>query len=270
MSQDLIPTNSSTSLTTTKAASRRQLEARIEELHGHLAVDPALPTRFSVPRALAATTAERRALSVVRDRLEAELKPWEDRDLVDAVIGKMLKGFELGQGLSEMDRRVLNGEFIDAVRKLPLWAIKAAAERFRDRENLLPWNSAFRPNPAQFAEEAREGMIPHRKKLLHTNRVMNAEVVDPPSPAQRDRVAKLAAAFRAQSMAGADGRPMPTESEIGRAREAALREHGAALTRSAANGGLAALTARLDAKKRGGRPAQGEAGQEFTGEGGHA
>lgn len=269
MSQDLIPTNSSTSLTTTKAASRRQLEARIEVLHGHLAVDPALPTRFSVPRAFAATTAERRALSVVRDRLEAELKPWEDRDLVDAVVGKMLKGFELGQGLSEMDRRVLNGEFIDAVRKFPLWAIKAAAERFRDRENLLPWNSAFRPTPPQFAEEVREGMIPHRKKLLHANRVLNAEVVDPPSPAQRDRVAKLAETFRAQSMAGANGRPVPTAAEIDGAREAALREQVEKLKRPGASGGFAALTARLDAK-RGGRPPQGEIGQEFTGEGGHA
>ncbi len=181
----------------------------------------------------------------------------------------MLKGFELGQGMSEMDRRVVNGEYIDAVRKLPLWAIKAAAERFRDRQNLLPWNPAFRPSTAQFADEAREGMIPHRTKLLHANRVLNATVEDPPSEAQRERVAELAKSFRAQSMKGADNRPVPTEAEIDRAREAALREQVEALRRTGANGGISSLMDRLNAK-RGGQAPQGDASHQFTGEGGHA
>ena len=181
----------------------------------------------------------------------------------------MLKGFELGQGMSEMDRRVVNGEYIDAVRKLPLWAIKAAAERFRDRQNLLPWNPAFRPSTAQFADEAREGMIPHRTKLLHANRVLNATVEDPPSEAQRERVAELAKSFRAQSMKGADNRPVPTEAEIDRAREAARREQVEALRRTGANGGISSLMDRLNAK-RGGQAPQGDASHQFTGEGGHA
>lgn len=272
------PTNSSSSraLSTTRPEAaiptevREALAAKIEELHGRLEEDPARPTRFSVRSDRAATTRERQALSAAARRLTRQLEPCDSPELLAGAVNRFLRRYEHGNAIHPVDQRLLEEEYAAAVRDLPLWAVTEASERFRSGRTLIKRRIGFRPDSAEFAIEAREGMIPVRAQLVRVNRILNAEVYELPSPKDRAKVEKLADAFRAQSMAGADGRPMPTESEIGRAREAALREHGAALTRSAANGGLAALTARLDAKKRGGRPAQGESGQEFTGEGSHA
>ncbi|KAA0122077.1 hypothetical protein CIW48_20255 [Methylobacterium sp. P1-11] len=163
-----------------------------------------------------------------------------------------------------MDQQLLEEEYAAAVRDLPLWAVIEASERFRSGRTLIKRRIGFRPDSAEFALEAREGMIPVRAQFVRVNRILNAEVYELPSPKDRAKVEQLAEAFRARSMAGADGRPIPTEAEIGRAREAALRDQVAALRRTGASGGISALMDRLDAKR--GRPAQGSLVEEPTGE----
>ena len=272
------PTNSSSSraLATSRPEAavstevREALAARIEELHGRLEVDPARPTHFSVRSDRAVTTAERRALSAVARRLTRQLEAGDSAELLAGVVNRFLRRYEHGNATHPVDQKMLEEEYTAAVRDLPLWAVQEASERFRSGRTLIKRRIGFRPDSAEFALEAREGMIPTRAQLVRVNRVLNAEVYALPSAKDQAKVAGLAEAFKAQSMAGGAGRPMPTEAEIDRAREAAFRDQIATLKRTGAGGGIEALIARMDARKRGGRPPQGEIGQEFTGEGGHA
>jgi hypothetical protein len=149
-------------------------EARIEALHGALEAHPAHPTRYCVRSDRAATTAERRALCAVSERLEAELAPCANLKHIDTVVTRVLLGFEQGRGRGDEENDALIGEYLSALKALPLAAIHAAAERFRSATTLLPWNRRFRPSPAEFAAEAREGMVPMRTRLLHVTRAGRA------------------------------------------------------------------------------------------------
>jgi hypothetical protein len=179
-------------------------------------------------------------------------------------VNRFLRRYELGNATHLIDQTLLEEEYTEAVRDLPLWAVTEASDRFRTGRTLIKRRPGFRPDSAEFATEAREGMIPVRAQLVRVNRVLNAEIYELPSPKDRAKIEKLAEAFKAQSMKGADNRPMPSEEEVARVREASLREHGAALARAGASGGISALMDRLNAK-RGGRPPQGEASPEVHG-----
>ena len=151
-----------------------QVEARISALHGRLEAHPVLPTRYSVRRDRAATTAERRVLSDVAERLNAELSAASNPAHVDVVVTRVLLGFEQGRGRGDDENEVLIAEYVSALKDLPLAAIHAAAERFRSGDTLLPWSKRFRPSPAEFAAETRGGLIPLRTRLLHIRRVLEA------------------------------------------------------------------------------------------------
>ena len=75
-----------------------QVEERISALHGRLEAHPVLPTRCCVRRDRAATTAERRVLSDVAERLRAELTAASNPRHVDTVVTRVLLGFEQGRG----------------------------------------------------------------------------------------------------------------------------------------------------------------------------
>lgn len=146
-------------------------------------------------RAHAATPAERHALSAAKNRLDRELEPWANRDHVDAVISRMLLGFELGKVSSQANIVRLVAEYIESVKGLPFSEIYAAAARFRSGETRTRWKPGFRPNTAEFAAEVREGLVKLRTDLLHINRVLGAEVYDPPTQEQQDAVKKAAADY---------------------------------------------------------------------------
>ncbi|MGU3387197.1 hypothetical protein ACLBYG_21995 [Methylobacterium sp. D53M] len=174
------------------------------------------------------------------------MAPWSNRDHVDAVFSRMMKGFELGHGMSEADRQVRNGEYIDAVKGLPLSAVIGAAERFRSGETLTAWKKDKRPTSAQFADEAKAGLVPARAKLVKLRHVLDAEIYEQPSEDARRKVGEAMEAFlRGRKPPQEPGRPVPSEAEVSAAQVAALREHGARLTRSASGGGLDHLMARL-------------------------
>lgn len=226
-------------------------EARIEALHGALEAHPAHPTRYCVRSDRAATTAERRALCAVSERLEAELAPCANLDHIDTVVTRVLLGFEQGRGRGDDENDALIGEYVSALKALPLAAIHAAAERFRSATTLLPWNRRFRPSPAEFAAETREGMVPMRTRLLQVRRVLDAEPYAVSTEAQRDKVAAAAEAYLQRAdlpnERGAQRREMPAEIEA--ARDAKIRESVARLRQAGRGPEIGRLIAHLDARQ---------------------
>jgi hypothetical protein len=226
-------------------------EARIEALHGALEAHPAHPTRYCVRSDRAATTAERRALCAVSERLEAELAPCANLKHIDTVVTRVLLGFEQGRGRGDEENDALIGEYLSALKALPLAAIHAAAERFRSATTLLPWNRRFRPSPAEFAAEAREGMVPMRTRLLHVRRVLDAEPYAAPTEAQREKVAAAAEAYLQRAHLpnemGAQRRETPAEIEA--ARDAKIRESVARLRQAGRGPEIGRLIAHLDARQ---------------------
>lgn len=207
MARDLTTSSPST-------ISLREAEVKIAELHGRLEPDDAHPNRFCVRSDRAVTTIERRQLCAVRDRLEQQLAPASKRSHVEAVVNRLLLGFDLGRGPSEENATTLNNEFVEACAGLPLAAIHAAAERFRTATTLRAWNPAYRPNPGQFADEAREGMIPMRRQVLHIRRILEAEVYEPPTPEQIaavEQARKDAAAYLSGRQPEGAARPVLTD-----------------------------------------------------------
>lgn len=196
---------------------------------------------------MAATTAERHALSEVAERLRAELAPSQRRDHVDAMVSRVLLGFEQGRGRGADEEEVLVSEYIAALKDLPLAGIHGAAERFRNGQTLLPWSRRWRPSPAEFAAEVREGLIPKRALLVQIKRILEAEVYDPPTDEDRAKVQAAAAAWLNRGGETEPGRPRPSPEAVAAAREDVLHEHGAKF-REVAVGSLAQLAARLDAK----------------------
>lgn len=197
---------------------------------------------------MAATTAERRALSAVAERVKVELQPCRDRRSVDALVTRILIGFEQGRGRGDDEDEVLVAEYIAALKDLPLAGIHAAAERFRTGLTLLPWVRRWRPSPAEFAAEVRQGLIPLRAKLVHIRQILEAEVYVPPTEADREKVQAAAAAWLNRGGETEPGRPRPTPEAVAAAREDVLHEQGAKFREVAAGGSLAQLAARLEAK----------------------
>ena len=182
MAQDLVPSKAQT-------ITWREAEARIEAWHGRLEAHPVHPNRFCVRQDRAVSTIDRRLLSAVRERLERDLEPCRDREAVEAVVARLLRGLDHGRGLSPDDAADLRMEYVEAVADLPLIAVIEAASRFRCGKTLTPWKRGFRPFTGEFAEEARVGLVALRVKLVHVRRVLDAEVYDPPTEADRLKVA---------------------------------------------------------------------------------
>lgn len=225
-------------------------EACITELLGRLEPVPGQPTRFCVPSERAVTTAERQALSGVAERLEHELAPWTNERHVDVVVSRVLLGFEQGRGRGDAENGMLIAEYIAGLKGLPIGAIHAAAERFRSGETLLPWVRRFRPSPAEFAAEAREGLIPKRTQLSRVRRILAAEVYTPPTPEEAAKVQKAAAAYlKGRGFPSDNERAGPLPEEVAAASEAALHEQGRAMAQACDAGTMARLTARLDARQ---------------------
>lgn len=226
-------------------------EAKISEWIGRLEEVPGHPNRFCVPSAKAVTTAERQALCAVAERLERELEPWSNPGHVDVVVSRILLGFEHGRGRGNDENDVLVKEYIAGLTGLPLAAIHAAAERFRAGETLLPWQRRFRPSPAEFAAEAREGLIPQRMMLSRIRRILAAEVYTPPTPEEATEVQAAAAEYLRGRGFPSDGeRAGPAAEEVAAARDAALREQGRAMAQACDSDTMARLMARLDARQR--------------------
>jgi hypothetical protein len=223
-------------------------EASIPALRGNLAPVDGQPTRFCVPRHMAATTAERHALSAVAERVKAELAPSRRPELIDATVTRVLLGFEQGRGRGEDENEVLIGEYVAALKDYPLVGIHAAAGRFREGATLLPWVRRWRPSPAEFAAEVREGLIPKRALLVQIRQILEAEVYDPPTDEDRAKVQVAAAAWLNRGGEAEPGRPRPSPEAVAAAREDVLHEAGAKFREVAAGGSLAQLAARLDAK----------------------
>lgn len=197
---------------------------------------------------MAATTAERHALSAVAERVKAELAPSRRPELIDATVTRVLLGFEQGRGRGEVEEDALLAEYVAALKDLPLAGIHGAAERFRSGTTLLPWSRRWRPSPAEFAAEAREGLIPLRAKLVHIRQILEAEVYEPPLDEDRAKVQAAAAAWLNRGGDAEPGRPRPTPEAIAAAREDALHEVGARFRETAAGGHLAQLAARIKTK----------------------
>lgn len=179
--------------------------------------------------------------------MRAELAPSQRRNLIDATVTRVLLGFEQGRGRGQVEEDALLAEYVEALKDLPLAGIHGAAERFRGGTTLLPWSRRWRPSPAEFAAEAREGLIPKRALLVQIKRILEAEVYDPPTDEDRAKVQAAAAAWLNRGGETEPGRPRPTPEAVAAAREDVLHEHGAKF-REVAVGSLAQLAARLDAK----------------------
>jgi hypothetical protein len=193
-------------------------------------------------------------LSDVAARLNAELTAPSDPRHVDTVVTRVLLGFEQGRGRGDDENEVLIAEYVAALKALPLAAIHAAAERFRSGETLRPWSKRWRPSPAEFADEAREGLIPLRTQLLHIRRVLDAEVYDVPTAEQRAEVAKAAEAhLQRMRQAEPERRRAETPAEIVRAQRAKLDEDLARLRATGHGPDIGRLMAHLDQR-------QGQAG----------
>ncbi|GJD72579.1 hypothetical protein [Methylobacterium goesingense] len=195
-----------------------QLEETITVLHGRLAEVEGQPNRYCVPRALAATTVERRQLSAACAHLEARLEPCHDKLLIEAVISQFLIPYDTARESDAVSTETRNERFVNAVLGQPLGAIQAAVERFDSASTILPVSVSFRPKPAEFAAEVKAGLTSLRKKLVHVRRILAAEVYDPPTAEQRAEVEKArqaAAEYLTRRMPQADARPVLAEPEEG-------------------------------------------------------
>lgn len=172
-----------------------QLEATITALHGHLAEVEGQPNRYCVPRALAATTVERRQLSAACAHLEARLEPCHDKLVIETVISQFLIPYDTAREADAVSTEARNERFVKAVLGQPLGAIQAAVDRFDSASTILPSNPSFRPKPAEFAAEVKAGLVGMRTKLVHARRILAAEVYDPPTPEQQAKLKEAAAAF---------------------------------------------------------------------------
>jgi hypothetical protein len=154
------------------------------------------------------------------------LAPWSNRNHVDAIVSRILLGFEQGRGRGDEEAEILAAEYVAALKGLPLAAIHGAADRFRSGETRLPWNRRFRPSPAEFAAEAREGLLPVRVRLLHARRVLDAEVFTVKTQAERDAVDEATKAYlqRVPSGDGAGPHRREAPAEIRAARDAQIRD----------------------------------------------
>ena len=167
--------------------------------------------------------------------------------MVDALVTRVLLHFEQGRGRTDEEDEVLVSEFIEALRDIPLAGIHAAAERFRNGLTLLPWMRRWRPSPAEFAAEAREGLIPLRAKLVHIRQILDAEVYDPPTEADRAKVQAAASSWLKRAGGPEEGRPAP-QAETAPVPAADVAESRAAFAVAAGGGDLSRLMGRLDAK----------------------
>ena len=193
-----------------------QLEETITVLHGRLAEMEGQPNRYCVPRALAATTIERRQLSAACAHLEARLEPCHDKLVIEAVLSQFLIPYDTARDADSVSTAARNERFVKAVLGQPLGAIQAAVDRFDSASTILPSNPSFRPKPAEFAAEVKAGLTSLRTKLVHVRRILAAEVYDEPTPEQREEVEKArkaATAYLTQRMPQADERPILTEPE---------------------------------------------------------
>ncbi|WP_158020117.1 hypothetical protein [Methylorubrum extorquens] len=168
---------------------------------------------------------------------------------VDTVVARILLGLEQGRSRGTAENALLVSEYVEALEGLPLAVIQAAASRFRDKTTILRWDPAWRPSPAQFADEARQGLIPLRAKLVHIRQILETEVYELPSDEDRAKVQAAAAVWlnRGGNTELGRPRPRPSPKAIAAAREDALHEHGARF-REVAVGLLAQLHARLNAR----------------------
>lgn len=231
-----------------KPLSFREAGAKIEALHGCLEEHPAHPTRYCVPRSAAPSIHERQQLVDVRAQLEERLLPCDDDLAIEAVVSQFLIGFEHGRGGSDLNTEALNGRYVKALRGLPLAAVQAAVDRFDSASTILPWNRAFRPSPAELCAEAGEGMVPLRTRLLHLRRVLDAEVYDPPTEAERAKVQAAAASWLDRSTDPAESRTEPAVHEIGADPDADAADTRAAFAVAAGGGILSRLMGRLRAR----------------------
>ncbi|WP_060845579.1 hypothetical protein [Methylobacterium aquaticum] len=131
-------------------------------------------------------------MAVWRDRILVALEPCTDADMVEAVVGKLLLGFENGQQNAQATQ-ARNGEYLTALEGLPLWAVMEASDRFRTGEVLVAgWNKAFRPTPPQFADEVREGLADLRRQQIQIRDILNAEILPDPDPEAVERARQAA------------------------------------------------------------------------------
>ncbi len=136
----------------------------IPELRGRLVPWTARPNRFCVPPGKAVTTAERRALCASPSVLS-----WSGRP---ARIGRRSMSWSRASCSASRSAGPRGGQRRDPGQRVTSGAGQGApvrdprcGERFRSGETLIEWNRAFRPSPAQFAEEARRGQFLHNLKL---------------------------------------------------------------------------------------------------------
>ncbi|GJE26250.1 hypothetical protein [Methylobacterium organophilum] len=170
--------------------------------------------------------------------------------MIDTVVSRILAGFEQGRGRSDEENEILVGEYIEALQGLPIAAIHKAAGRFRSGETLLPWSRRWRPSPAEFAAEAREALIPLRRRLLHVRQILEAEVYEPPSEADRAKVEAEARRYLEQRHAVTVERDQaePTAAEVELARRGETAKAAAALREAADPQTIGRLMANLDAR----------------------
>ncbi|GJE29753.1 hypothetical protein [Methylobacterium organophilum] len=240
-----------TTTTAPRTLSLREAEAKIEAFHGSLEAHPSHPTRFCVRHSQAPTIDERRQLGAVLDRLEQRLEPCRDNLAIEALVSQFLIGFEHGKGASDLNTASLNERYVKALHGLPLGAIAAAIARYDSAKTLLPWNCSFRPNPAEFTAEVREGLIPIRTRLLRVRRVLDAEVYEPPSEADRAKVDAEMKRFIEQRHAFDVERAQaePTAAEVELARRGETAKAAAELREAADPQTIGRLMANLDAKR---------------------
>lgn len=180
--------------------------ALVEDLHAPLQPIDGHPTRFSVPFCLAPTPQQHRQLCAVVEHLEHSLAKLGDLSERETEIGLLLHGYEKGKG-SELNAGLLNGQFLKAVDGLPLAAVRDACERFTTGRTLLETERGWRPSPDLFAAEVREGMIPLRTRLVRARRILDAEVYEPPTPEQLEKVKAAAEAYVEAHRFPAERRP---------------------------------------------------------------
>lgn len=169
---------------------------------------------------------------------------------VDVLVTRILAGFEQGRGRSDEEGEVIVAEYVAALEGLPLAVVQSAADRFRNKTTILRWDPAWRPSPAQFAEEARQGLIPLRAKLVHIRQILEAEVYDPPTEEDRAKVAEIAEAYRSTRAASDEERERarPTPEHLAETREAHLHHLGAQIRETADPATMNRLMGRLEAK----------------------
>lgn len=211
---------------------------------------------YSTSGGLVPTAAERERFAALRADLDERLAAdgsQEERARIHDRLHGFLMGFAQLRALDGGNAALMVANFVEAVKGVPAEAVHRACRAWNRRRFSWP-NYAFPPTPPDLCRAAKEIVTEMRVERHDLHAILIAAPLEqskPISDVERQEVlAKVAAAPNSLLKAAQEPAPTPpAPEEISAAREASLRDMGAAAVRACDPSTMARLIGRIDARR---------------------